>query len=72
MRPPISFSIYFILETLGLEVNSAPNGNKYQKIFLGVKRGQRARLTISPPPVRRLCRQCGILNTSGLHGLLQG
>jgi hypothetical protein len=40
------FSIYLILPAvLGSGVYSASNRNEYQKIFLGVKRGRRVRLT---------------------------
>jgi hypothetical protein len=40
------------------------NRNEYQKMFLGVKRCRRGRLTTSTPSVSRLCRQYGILNIS--------
>jgi hypothetical protein len=37
----------------------------------GVKRGRLVKLTIQPPSVCRLSRQCGILNISQTHGPLR-
>jgi hypothetical protein len=63
IRLLIFFKIYLILlAALGPGVYSASNRNEYQKIFLGVKRGRRLRLTNLPPSVIRLSRHCGILN----------
>jgi hypothetical protein len=47
---------------LGPGVYSASNRNEYQKICVGAKRGRHIRLTILPPSVSRLSRQCGILD----------
>jgi hypothetical protein len=59
------FSIHLILPAaLDPVVYSASERNAYQKIFLGVKRGWRIRLTMYPPSMSRLSRQCGILNIS--------
>jgi hypothetical protein len=47
----------------------------YQKMFLGVNRGRRIRLTIPPPSVSRLSRKCEILDNLKpykVHCLLQG
>jgi hypothetical protein len=57
--------IYLILPAaLDPVVYSASNRNEYRKIFLGIKRGLRVRLTFSPLSVSRLSRQCGIFNIS--------
>jgi hypothetical protein len=48
----------------GPGVYSASNKNEYQKIFLGVKRGRRARLTTHTPSITRLSRNCGSLGIS--------
>jgi hypothetical protein len=51
-------------------VYSASNRNEYQKqkkCFWGVERGRCVGLTSLPPSVRRLSRQCAILNISQLH-----
>jgi hypothetical protein len=52
-------SIYLIFPAaLGPGVDSASNRNEYQKMFLGVKRGLRVKLTTLPPSVCRLPRKC--------------
>jgi hypothetical protein len=43
---------------------STSNRSEYQKIFLGVKRNRRVRLTTKPPSVRRFFTKCGILDIS--------
>jgi hypothetical protein len=47
-------------------VYSASKRNEYHKIFQGVKRGRRIRLTISPPSMSRLSRQYRIIHISTL------
>jgi hypothetical protein len=59
--------VFFNLPISGPRVYSASNKNEYhkQKICLrGVERGRCVRLTILPPSVSRLSRQCGILSIS--------
>jgi hypothetical protein len=59
------FSVYLILPaTPWPGVYSASNRNGYQKIFLGLKRGWRIRITASPPFVNRLSRKYRILDIS--------
>jgi hypothetical protein len=61
----IAFSFYLILPAaLRPWIDSASNRNEFQKIFLGIKRSRRVRLTTSPQHVSRLSRQCGIPNVS--------
>jgi hypothetical protein len=43
----------------GSEVDSASNRNEYQE---SLKSGRRIKLTILPPSVIRVSRQCGILD----------
>jgi hypothetical protein len=38
-----------------------------RKCFWGVEHGRQVRLSISPPSVSQLSRQCGILNISQLY-----
>jgi hypothetical protein len=65
------FSIYLFLPAhYGPGVYSSSNRNEYQKMFLGLKRGLRIRLTL-PPSVSRFSRKCGSINVSKTYRPIQ-